>query len=226
MALTAPPLTVPLPRVPIGSPPTGSATDAADAAEALASWYERLLGWPVAGGPPAQLVTGVRFDVLELPADAGTAVLRGPCGAATGPVALMGRRMRFLVAPGSADELEGLLDWLEWGGVALDLAALGTGGRITAPTPPGHLVGPGESPQGAAVWLRPPEQGCEALLPALPVAGQGSGPGRGAGAAGPGLVRLVAAAATECHRARLRRRTAAAHRIGTGNPTGGQPRFS
>ncbi|MFI5765680.1 SCO3374 family protein [Streptomyces sp. NPDC051563] len=213
MALTAPPATVPLPRAPIGELP--------------ADWYPRVLGWPVAGGPPAQLVTGVRFDVLELPADAGTAVLRGPCrDAVTGPVALMGRRMRFLVAPGSADELEGLLDWLEWGGVALDLAALGTGGRITAPLPPGHLVGPGESPRGAAVWLRPPEQGCEALLPALPAAGQGSGPGRGAGATGPGLVRLVAAAATECHRARLRRRTASAHRIGTGIPTGGQPRFS
>lgn len=228
MALSAPPVTVPLPRAPIGAPPAGSAPagSAAEAAEgaALASWYEHLLGWPVAGGPPAQLVTGVRFDVLELPADAGAAVLRGPV--ATGPVALMGRRMRFLVAPGSADELEGLLDWLEWGGVALDLTALGTGGRITAPTPPGHLVGPGESPQGAAVWLRPPEQGCEALLPALPVPGQGSGPGRGADAAGPGLVRLVAAAATECHRARLRRRTAAAHRIGTVDPTGGQPRFS
>ncbi|MCJ0873942.1 SCO3374 family protein [Streptomyces sp. AP-93] len=222
MALTAPPVTVPVPRAPIGTPEA----EAVEATGAPADWYARVLGWPVAGGPPAQLVTGVRFDVLELPADAGAAVLRGPCRGATGPVALMGRRMRFLVAPGSADELEGLLDWLEWGGVALDLAALGAGGRITAPTPPGHLVGPGENPRGAAVWLRPPEQGCEALLPALPAAGRGSGPGRGEDAAGPGLVRLVAAAATECHRARLRRRTASAHRIGTAVVTGGQPRFS
>ncbi|MFF3216151.1 SCO3374 family protein [Streptomyces sp. NPDC002886] len=222
MALTAPPVTVPLPRVPTGSP-AARATEGEEVAEALAYWYERVLGWPVAGGPPAQLVTGVRFDVLELPADAGAAVLRGPCGGSTGPVALLGRRMRFLVAPGSADELEGLLDWLEWGGVALDLAALGAGGRITAPALPGHLMGSGESPRGAAVWLRPPEQGCEALLPALPAAGQGSGPGRGGDATGPGLVRLVAAAATECHRARLR--TASAHRIGTADPTVGQ-RFS
>lgn len=214
MALTAPPVTVPLPRTPIGVPAT----------DPTASWYERALGWPVAGGPPAQLVTGVRFDVLELPADAGAAVLHRPL--ATGPVALMGCRMRFLVAPGSAEELEGLLDWLEWGGVALDLAALGAGGRITAPAPPGHLVGPGENPRGAAVWLRPPEQGCEALLPALPAPGRGSGPGRCEDTAGPGLVRLVAAAATECHRARLRRRTDPAHRIGTGIPAGGQPRFS
>ncbi|GGZ83195.1 hypothetical protein GCM10010371_48650 [Streptomyces subrutilus] len=179
-------VSVPSPRV----PPEG---------EGYASWYGRVLGWAVVGGPPVQLVTGVRFDVLELPSDAGAALLRGPV--ATGPVALMGRRMRFLVAAGSADELEGLLGWLEWGGVALDLAALGAGGRITAPAPPG--TGCGKGPREAAVWLRPPEKGCEALLPALPAPGRGAGPG-----CGPDLVRLVAAAATECHRARLGRRTA------------------
>ncbi|MEU7551157.1 SCO3374 family protein [Streptomyces sp. NPDC044571] len=186
-------LTVPPPRV----TPEDAYPDADT--DAYAAWYERVLGWSTAGGPPAQLVTGLRFDVLELPADAGAELLGRPV--ATGPVALMGRRMRFLVAPGSAEELEGLLDWLEWGGVALDLGAVGTGGRITAPVPPGYpVLG---SPRGAAVWLRPPEQGCEALLPSLPGPGQGAaGP-----AHGPDLVRLVAAAATECHRARLRRRT-------------------
>lgn len=172
---------VPPPRVPSG-PDTRT-------------WYERVLGWTVAAGPPVRLVTGIRFDVLELPADAGAGLLRRP-GPATGPVALAGRAMRFLVAPGAAEELDGLLDWLEWGGVELELTALGAGGGITAPVPPGR--GPGGNPQGAAVWLRPPEPGCEASLPALP------GPGRGHG---PDLVRLVAAAATECHRARLWRRT-------------------
>lgn len=182
--------TVPLPRVP--------AEEAANAA--YGSWYEGVLGWAVTGGPPVQLVTGSRFDVLELPSDAGAALLRRPVD--TGPVALMGRRMRFLVATGSAEELDGLLDWLEWGGVALDLAALGAGGRMTAPAPPGPPHGPLPGPREAAVWLRPPEQGCEALLPALPgLPGRGSGPARR-----PDLVRLVAAAATECHRARLRRR--------------------
>ncbi|MFB7468508.1 SCO3374 family protein [Streptomyces sp. NPDC056224] len=175
--------TVPLPRVP--------AEEAA-----YASWYRRVLGWAVMDGPPAQLVTGSRFDVLELPCDAGAALLRRPV--ATGPVALTGRRMRFLVAAGGAEELAGLLDWLEWGGVELDLLALGAGGRITAPAPPGGAP----DPRGAAVWLRPPEQGCEAVLPALPGLGEGTGPARR-----PDLVRLVAAAATECHRARLRRRT-------------------
>ncbi|MEU6315747.1 SCO3374 family protein [Streptomyces sp. NPDC047014] len=184
MAATVPP-TVPQPRV-------------APEEDADAAWYRRVLGWTVTAGPPARLATGIRFDVLDLPSDAGAAVLRRPVG--TGPVALAGRRMRFLVAAGCADELDGLLDWLEWGGVALDLAALGAGDAITAPAPPGPRRGAG--PREAAVWLRPPEQGCEALLPALP------GPGRAAGPAdGPDLVRLVAAAATECHRARLGRRT-------------------
>ncbi|UQX01673.1 SCO3374 family protein [Streptomyces sp. RerS4] len=166
------------------------------------AWYERVLGWTVAAGSPALLLTGLRFDVLELPAEAGAEVLRGPV--VTGPVALTGRRMCFLVAPGGAEELDGLLDWLEWGGVGLDLVALGAGGGITAPVPPRCSRGP-----GAALWLRPPEPGCEARLPALP--GPGRGPGSGAGpgenGVGPDLVRLVAAAATECHRARLGRRT-------------------
>ncbi|MFI5621024.1 SCO3374 family protein [Streptomyces sp. NPDC051567] len=179
-------LTVPPPRVPSGR-------------DGHASWYARALGWTVLGGVPASLATGVRFDVLELPSDAGEAVLRGPV--ATGPVAVAGRRTLFLVAPGSAEELEGLLDWLEWSGVPLDLTARGAGGRITAPVPP-VLPVPGGSSRGAAVWLRPPERGCEALLPALPGPGRSAGPARG-----PDLVRLVAAAATECHRARLRRRT-------------------
>lgn len=177
---------VPLPRL-----PAEEAGRDVPAAGDHASWYERVLGWPVTEGPPVQLATGSRFDVLELPSDAGTALLRRPVD--TGPVALTGRRMRFLVAPGSAEELEGLLDWLEWGGIALDLTALGPGGRIAAPAPPG----PPPRPREAAVWLRPPEQGCETLLPALP-----GSPGSGHG---PDLVRLVAAAATECHRARLRR---------------------
>ncbi|MER7464136.1 SCO3374 family protein [Streptomyces sp. NPDC097981] len=212
--------TVPPPRVAPEDSPGDSPRDS------YASWYEGVLGWPVVGGPPARLLTGTRFDVLELPADAGAEVLRRPV--TTGPVALAGRRMRFLVAAGGADELEGLLDWLEWGGVALDLTAFGAGGRITAPAPPGH---PGGSPRGAAVWLRPPAQGCEALLPSLPGPGQG-GAGSRHGGAGSDLVRLVAAAATECHRARLWR-GAPARSPAAGPCTGrpgqtltGQARFS
>lgn len=70
---------------------------------------------------------------------------------------------------------------------------------------PDHRPGsPGTAPwpSGGRRVAAAPEQGCEALLPALPgLPGRGAGPARG-----PDLVRLVAAAATECHRARLRRR--------------------
>ncbi|MFI5803816.1 SCO3374 family protein [Streptomyces sp. NPDC051561] len=199
------PLTVPPPRLP---PPDG------DVARWV-SWYEDELGWPVvtAPGEPLLLRTGIRFDVLELPAAAGRAVLRraGP----TGPVALLGRRMRFLVAAGSAEEVPGLLEWLEWGSVGLDLRAVGPGGLIAAPAPPGTAsagaVPSGSAPSaavlsgavragGAAIWLRPPAPAGERELPAFTGFG-GSGIG-GRGSA-PDLVRLLAAAATECHRDRL-----------------------
>ncbi|MFI8963624.1 SCO3374 family protein [Streptomyces sp. NPDC053493] len=193
-------LTVPPPRSPL------------DGDHATARWYERELGWTTVPGPPAQLVTGLRFDVLELPATAGRGVLRR-LGRATGPVALMGRRMRLLVAAGSAEELPGLLDWLEWGGISLDLGMLGADGRMTAPEPPvrpGPPVPPGRRPAGrsgpgapgAAVWLRAPEPGREvesslpALRPSLRVRAAAEGEA-------PCLVRLVAAAAAECHRERL-----------------------
>ncbi|CAL9301405.1 SCO3374 family protein [Streptomyces sp. SudanB25_2051] len=184
----APIVPVPAPRPPLGGRPSRPGWPS------VARWYEDRLGWATAGGPPARLLTGVRFDVLDLPSAAGLAVLRRVPG--EWPVAVAGRRMRVLVAPGSADELPGLLDWLEWGGVPLDLAVWGAGGRMTAPTPPGWEA---SGAPGASVWLRPPEPGreVEATLAGLP----------GIGAAGPsdgsGLVRLVAVAAAECHRARL-----------------------
>ncbi|MEU0399195.1 SCO3374 family protein [Streptomyces sp. NPDC006197] len=160
----------------------------------VARWYEDELGWATEAGPPVRLVTGLRFDVLEVPVEAGRGVLRR-MGAATGPVALMGRRMGLLVAAGSAEELPGLLDWLEWGGISLDLAILGADGRMTAPLPPGRG---GSGAPGAAVWLRAPAPGreVESSLPVLR-----SAPWGVAGA--PCLVRLVAAAAAECHRVRL-----------------------
>ncbi|MFJ3906641.1 SCO3374 family protein [Streptomyces sp. NPDC090025] len=188
--------TVPSPRAPLGDP---AAPRADSGGPALARWYEDELGWATAAGPPVQLVTGRRFDVLELPATAGRGVLRR-IGRETGPVALMGRRMRLLVAAGSAEELPGLLEWLEWGGISLDLATLGAEGRMTAPVPPGWRPtgrsGPGGA--GAAVWLRAPEPGreVESSLPALRPSSRGR-------AVPPCLTRLVAVAAAECHRARL-----------------------
>ncbi|WP_405614105.1 SCO3374 family protein [Streptomyces sp. NBC_01511] len=211
-------LPVPLPRAPL---PVEGGT---------AFWYEHELGWATEAGPPVALLTGLRFDVLELPADAGAAVLRRIGAAGTGPVALVAGRMRLLMAAGGADELPGLLDWLEWGGIALDLTAVGADGRMTAPEPPGGPPSgprgprgptgipprggaPGGRPgaeQGAAVWLRPPEPGreVEPTLPALTHFGHGPGGSAGGGDRGgdvPDLVRLVDTAAAECHRARLLR---------------------
>jgi hypothetical protein len=183
--------TVPLPRRPLGPD------------EHVRRWYENELGWRTVPGEPLRLVTGLRFDVLDVPAEAGFAALRrlGP----DSPVAVRGDRMRLLVAAGSAEELPGLLNWLEWGALALDLVALGAGGRMEAPPEPGSAggrplhAGRSRPLQGAAVWLRPPEPGCEveASLPTLSAVG-------GVGGA-PDLVRLVDTVATQCHRVRLRR---------------------
>ncbi|MEU0017859.1 SCO3374 family protein [Streptomyces rochei] len=105
-------------------------------------YYESVLGWPTAPGTPVRLRTGVRFDVLDVPVQAGHAALRrlGPPGATPRrpgfPVALRGGRMLLLVAAGGAEELPGLLEWLEWGSLPLDLTAVGAGGLVEAPLLP------------------------------------------------------------------------------------------
>ncbi|MGX4690604.1 SCO3374 family protein [Streptomyces sp. JNUCC 63] len=193
-SLSTIPLPLPSPRRPIGP------------GDGARHWYENDLGWATVPGEPVRLVVGLRFDVLDVPVEAGRAALRhlGPGS----PVAVSGDRMRLLVAAGSAEELPGLLRWLEWGPsvLELDLVALGAGARMEAPPPPG--AGPlgarrlplgRSSSQGAAVWLRPPGSGCEveASLPTLSAVGGGRG--------APDLVRLVDTLATHCHRIRLRR---------------------
>ncbi|WP_222946993.1 SCO3374 family protein [Streptomyces sp. TRM49041] len=198
--------TVPAPRKPPRTPLGGCRA----AGPSVARWYEDELDWATDGGPPVRLLTGLRFDVLDLPAAAGFSVLRrvdgglpkGPMGRGrpVGPVALTGSRMRFLVAAGSAEEFPGLLDWLEWGGVALDLAAWGAGGRMTAPTPPGWDV---SGAPGASVWLRPPEPGREVEPTLVGLPGLADLGGVTAPTGGSGLMRLVAVAAAECHRTRL-----------------------
>ncbi|UQA93916.1 SCO3374 family protein [Streptomyces halobius] len=195
---------------------------------AVRRWYEDELGWPTTGTEPVELLTGVCFDVLEMPADAGSAVLRRlPY---TGPVALLragggGKhtvhrpKLLMLIAAGGAEELPGILEWLEWGALAPDLTARGTGERVPAPSlptaaPPSYRPSngpyvmpssPGFGSREAAGWLRPPEPGREMVnsLPAPRLMAAGAGNGDGGGA--PDLVRLVSTAATECHRARLLR---------------------
>ncbi len=105
--------------------------------------------------------------------------------------------MRLLVAAGSTEELPGVLAWLEWGALTLDLTAIGEGGVMDAPLPPGRRCS--GAVQGAAVWLRPPEPGyeVEASLPTLSAVGGGGG--------APDLARVVDTMAAQCHRLRLRR---------------------
>ncbi|MFL1902225.1 SCO3374 family protein [Streptomyces tauricus] len=219
--------TVPFPRRPSDAPRRAAAAVRPD--ETVRHWYENELGWATVPGTPVDLLTGLRFDVLEVPAEAGYAALRHLRPGS--PVAVRADRMRLFVAAGSAEELPGLLDWLEWGSLALDLGATGSGGRVEAPLPPGPArgthggvgeAGAGGGPggagpagaadsgrvdrgraagsQGAAVWLRPPEPGCEveSSLPTLSALGGGGG-------GAPDLVRLVETMASECHRVRLRR---------------------
>lgn len=212
--------TIPLPRRPL------------DPSDQVRRWYENELGWPVVPGTPGsplRLRVGPCFDVLDVPAEAGRAALRHLAPAS--PVAVQGDRMRLLMAAGSAQEVPGVLDWLEWGALALDLTALGEGDLMEAPLPPepGSVtavrrpVGP--MPRGAV--RRPGRLGPRGTRP-LPLDRSASVPGAavwlrppepggeveaslptlsalGGGGGAPDLVRVLDTVATRCHRLWLRR---------------------
>ncbi|NEB14185.1 hypothetical protein G3I32_36075 [Streptomyces coelicoflavus] len=195
---------------PVVPSPRRTTEDGGSVRERTRRWYEDALGWPTAPGEPVRLRTGVRFDVLDVPADAGYATLQrlgragglGACTPAPGfPVAVRGERMLLLVAAGGAEELPGLLEWLDWGSLPLDLAAVGSGGLVDAPLAPGPGLPPRppdrDGLRGDAVWLRPPEPECEveSSLPALSALGDAGTP--------LDLARLVRTLATQCHRVRL-----------------------
>ncbi|MER7963498.1 SCO3374 family protein [Streptomyces ardesiacus] len=259
-ASPAPPVPAAAPAPPVVPAPRRPDARRGPVRERTRWWYENALGWPTAPGEPVRLRTGVRFDVLDVPAAAGYATLErlgragafgaagapgvpgalgaagtpgapgaaGTCSPVPGfPVAVREERMLLLVAAGGAEELPGLLEWLDWGSLALDLTAVGAGGLVVAPLAPAsgpNGVAPsgvapgGDTPdgpagcgpdglpprppgrdglRGAAVWLRPPEPGRE-VEPSLPAL---SALGR-AGAA-LDLARLVRTLATQCHRVRL-----------------------
>ncbi|MGY4744183.1 SCO3374 family protein [Streptomyces sp. ATMOS53] len=126
-------LTVPLPRRPLDP------DDPDNRADRIRGWYENELGWATVPGDPVRLLVGERFDVLDVPAEAGLAALRRL--APGSPVAARGDRLRLLVAAGGAEEVPGILRWLEWGALPLDLTAIGAGGRIEAPSPPDQNPG-------------------------------------------------------------------------------------
>ncbi|MDT0381817.1 SCO3374 family protein [Streptomyces sp. DSM 42041] len=162
-------------------------------------WWEEARG-PTAPGRAPWFELGVCFDALRLPAAAGMPLLARTRSA--GPALRAGADMWLLVAEGAAEELPGLLRWLEWGTLPhrAGLAALGAGARMPAPDGGAGRTDGGGSPWEAAVWLRPPRPGRDGRLrlPAVSI-------GRPSAAGAPDLVRLVDAAATECHRALLRR---------------------
>ena len=123
------------------------------------------------------------WDALDMPLEAGWAVLRR-ARAHRGPALAVNGRMLLLVPEGSAEELPGLLEWLEWNGVELDLVAHSS----YTPSPAAHAGACGGAPRRVAQWwVRPPGNGSDTAP------------------TGTDLARLVSVAATECHRLRLAR---------------------
>ncbi|MEU2879816.1 SCO3374 family protein, partial [Streptomyces sp. NPDC007070] len=163
------PSTVPVPLPPPRRPPD---SDAGHGDAGVRRWYEDALGWATAPGSPVRLVVGDRFDVLDVPLEAGLAALRhlGPGS----PAAVQGDRMRLPVAVGAAEELPGLLEWLEWGALDPGVVGLGAGTLMDAPMPPGA---------GALVGASPPLGG-GLLLGARPLAGGGTSVGASSRAQG------------------------------------------
>ena len=98
------------------------------------------------------LPTGRSFDALEVSETAGCLALARMerMGAALGPVTQTPfGRMQFLVAPGSAPRVPGLLRQLGWAAVGPELTVRGEGDFVVAPP---TRVGA----RGSVQWVRPP----------------------------------------------------------------------
>ena len=170
-------------------------------AHGIARVVRARAGLAADGGPPGRCVTGVRFDVLELPAEAGVAVLRAsgrsPAGgAATGT-------MRLLVAAGSAESCRGC--WTGWSGAASPwIWRAGRGRSTPAPAPPGGR-GPARGPPSGCGL---PGRGATDRGRSLPTLPAGRCARRSAGCGGDGAHRSDAGgrARDRCHRIRLRGR--------------------
>ncbi|MFF3848395.1 bifunctional DNA primase/polymerase [Streptomyces sp. NPDC002328] len=114
---------------------------------------DAVRAWAEFPGASVMLPVGQAFDVVEVAEPAGRhALVRlERMGLPLGPVtATPEGRAQFLVAPGAAAELAGLLYRMGWDDpAALDLRGLGPGTHITAP--PSDRAG-----LGPVRWLRPP----------------------------------------------------------------------
>ncbi|HEV2639776.1 MAG TPA: hypothetical protein VGX23_31885 [Actinocrinis sp.] len=133
------------------------------------------------------LLTGELFDVIEVPEQAGRDAVRrlldyGQAALRPGPVGLTGPgRCGFLVAPGAAEDLPELLEWLDWGGIELGLAAFGAGGRVPAPGPRDWLHDPSAPAPELVALLATIAQACwldrlgRPARPAVPASRPGPG---------------------------------------------------
>ena len=135
-------------------------------------------------------------DVVSVPEAAGREALTrllgyGQPAVTPGPVALSAHgRVLFLVAPGGSEDLPELLDWLDWGGVHLDLAAYPLSGPAGLADPPVRWLHP------TAVPLQRP---APAIGPDTPGAGAAAHPTQGLPEP-PELIALLATIAAACHR--------------------------
>ncbi|MFJ8040677.1 hypothetical protein ACIRBX_09270 [Kitasatospora sp. NPDC096147] len=138
-------------------------------------------------------------DRVELARPAGLAALvrLDRLGRPSGPVLARAGRAAFLLAPGTAEEVPELLDWLGWGpGLGLDLVPLAAGQLRVPPPRPAPRCRPGLRLRGAEeVPPRPTDR------PAVWLRHGGHGPGLDLRS--PDLLRLLDCLADACARARL-----------------------
>ncbi|MFE4967768.1 bifunctional DNA primase/polymerase [Streptomyces sp. NPDC056660] len=127
--------------------------DFAPQVSAGATLDEVTKAWGEFPGAAVMLPVGGAFDVVEVAEAAGRRALvrLERMGLPLGPViATPEGRAHFLVAPGAAAELPGLLYRMGWDDpTSLDLRGLGPGAYITAPPSDRGGLGP-------VRWLRPP----------------------------------------------------------------------
>jgi hypothetical protein len=147
-------------------------------------------------------------DVVSVPEAAGREALArllgyGQPAVAPGPVALSAAgRVLFYVAAGGAEDLPELLEWLDWGGVLLDLTAVPAAELADPPVRWLHpatvpMQRPGPGPDLPAPADAEDADGPDAAVPGLSRRDAYPTPGL---PEPPELIALLATLAAACHR--------------------------